>query len=119
MRLQSELEQSRLKRGEYGEIAAAGTPIRMNAATVSILRQLTGLGRNGRCSGCGHNSLGVNFMDRNRKAGLAAQLRFHCFDNVVRHERLAVVLSNMTVRSETGFAPEITSELATLIVLND
>src|SRR5215471_10071385 len=58
-------------------------------------------------------------MDRNRKAGLAGQLRFHGFDNVVRHERLAVVLADVTVRGETGFAPEITGELAALIVLND
>src|SRR5437899_12130944 len=57
-------------------------------------------------------------MDRYRKAGLASQLRFYCFDNVVRHKRLAVVLENVTVRGETGFAAEITSELATLIVLN-
>src|SRR5206468_7956790 len=62
--------------------------------------------------------LGVNFMDRDGKAGLAGQLRFHCFDYVVRHERLAVVLADVTVRGETGFAPKITGELATLIVLN-
>src|SRR5438067_9212636 len=60
----------------------------------------------------------VNFMDRNREAGLAGQLRFHCFDNVVRHERLAVVLADVTVRGETGFASEVTGELTTLIVLN-
>src|SRR2546428_13554281 len=57
-------------------------------------------------------------MDRNGKAGFAGQLRFHCFDNVVRHERPAVVLADETARGETGFAPEITGELATLIVLN-
>src|SRR5438876_12296422 len=38
MRLQLQFEQRRLKRGEHGEIAAAGTPIRMNAAAVSVLR---------------------------------------------------------------------------------
>src|SRR5215470_1957888 len=112
MRLQPELEHSRLKRGEHGEIAAAGTPIRMDAAAVSFFCELAGLGGGGRCSGCGHNSLGVNFMDRNRKAGLARQLRFYCFDNVVRHERFAVVFANVTMRPETGFAPEITGELA-------
>src|SRR6266487_2972453 len=62
--------------------------------------------------------LGVYLMDRDGKAGLAGQLRFYCFDNVVRHERFAVVLADVTVRGETGFAPEITGELATLIVLN-
>src|SRR5262249_43752207 len=57
-------------------------------------------------------------MDRNRKAGLAGQLRFYRFDNVVWHERFAVVLADVTGRSETGFAPKIPGELATLIVLN-
>ena len=57
-------------------------------------------------------------MDRNGKAGRAGQLRFHCFDNVVWHEGFAVVLADVTVRREAGFAPEITSELAALIVLD-
>src|SRR5438093_13498317 len=118
MRLQPELEQSRLKRGEHGEIAAAGTPIRMDAAAVSFFCELAGFGGGGRCNGRGHSLLGVNLMDRNGKAGLAGQLRFHCFDNVVRHERFAVVLADVTVRSETGFAPEITGELSAVIVLN-
>src|SRR6476660_5559241 len=90
----------------------------MDAAAVSFFCELAGLGSGGRCSGCGHGSLGVNFMNRNRKAGLAGQLRFHCFDNVVWHERFTVVLANVTVRGKTGFAPEITGELAALIVLN-
>src|SRR6266705_6135166 len=115
MRLQFQLEQRGLKRGEYGEIAAAGTPIGMDAAAVGLLRELASFGGGGRCSGCGHGSLRVNFMDRNGKADLAGQLRFYCFDNVVRHERLAVVLANVTVRGETGCAPEITSELPAVI----
>src|SRR5437870_11678821 len=57
-------------------------------------------------------------MDRDGTTGLAGQLSFHCFDNVVGHERLAVVLADVTVRRETGFAPEITGELAALIVLD-
>src|SRR5437762_13329059 len=57
-------------------------------------------------------------MDRDGKARLTGQLRFHCFDNVVWHERLAVVLAYVTARIEPGFAPEITGELAALIVLN-
>src|SRR5215831_3847178 len=36
----------------------------------------------------------------------------------MRHERLAVVLADVTVRGETRFAPEITGELAAVIVLN-
>ena len=118
MRLLLQLEQRPLKRDEHGEIAAAGTPIRMDAAAVSLLRELGGFGGNGWCNGRVHGSLGVNFMDRNGKTGLASQLLFHCFDNVVGHKRLAVVLADMTVRIETGFASEITGELAALIVLN-
>jgi len=57
-------------------------------------------------------------MDRNRKPGLAGQLRFHCFDNVVRHERFAVVLADVAVPGEASFAPKIAGELAALIVLN-
>ena len=57
-------------------------------------------------------------MDWDGQSRLTGQLRFHCFDNVVRHERLAVVLADVTVRGETGFAPEITGELATLIILD-
>src|SRR6184192_3711235 len=36
----------------------------------------------------------------------------------MRHERLAIVLANVTVRREAGFAPEITGELAALIILD-
>src|SRR5262249_4149050 len=58
-------------------------------------------------------------MDRNRKARVTGEVSFHRFDNVVRHERFAVVLAYVTVRGKTGFASEITGELATLIVLNN
>ena len=36
----------------------------------------------------------------------------------MRHERFAVVLADVTVRVEAGFAPEITGELAAMIVLD-
>ncbi len=110
MRLQLQLEQRGLERGEHGEIAAAGTPIRMDPAAVSLFRELAGFSGGGRCSWRAHGSLGVDFMDRNGKARLTGQLRFHCFDNVVRHEWLAVVLADVTARIEPGFAPEITGE---------
>src|SRR5207247_11202648 len=117
-RLEVHLEQRGVERGEHGEIAAAGTPIRVDPAAVSLFGELAGFSGGGRCSWRAHGSLGVDFMDRDGKARLTGQLRFHCFDNVVRHERLAVVLADVTVRGETGFAPEITGKLATLIVLN-
>src|SRR5947207_265613 len=37
MRLRAEFKHSRLKGGEHGEIAAARTPIRMDAAAISLL----------------------------------------------------------------------------------
>jgi hypothetical protein len=40
------------------------------------------------------------------------------FDNVMGHERFAVVLADVAVRVEAGLAPEITGELAAVIVLN-
>src|SRR5205823_2535891 len=36
----------------------------------------------------------------------------------MRHERLAIVLANVTVRLDPGLAPEITGELAALIIFN-
>ena len=57
-------------------------------------------------------------MDRDRQPRLTGQLRFDCFDNVVRHERFAVILADVTVRIETGFAPKISRELTALIVFN-
>src|SRR5713101_4709751 len=45
MRLQLQLEHCGLERGEHREIAAAGTPIRMDPAPVRILGELTGLFR--------------------------------------------------------------------------
>src|SRR5437773_9574946 len=82
MRLQLQLKQRGLERGEHGEIAAAGTPIRMDPAAVSLFRELIGFSWG--CFGdVTHGTLGVYFMDRNGKARLTGQLRFHCFDNVV------------------------------------
>src|SRR5437870_9570095 len=54
MRLQLQLEQRGLERGEHGEIAAAGTPIRMDPAAVSLFRELAGFSGGGRCSWRGH-----------------------------------------------------------------
>src|SRR5437667_5894414 len=54
MRVQLQLEQRRLQRSEHGEIATAGTPIRMDAAAVSLLRELASFGGGGRCNGRGH-----------------------------------------------------------------
>jgi hypothetical protein len=55
MRLESQLEHRGLERGEHGKIAAAGTPVGMDAASVRILRELTGLfGGDGWFGCCAH-----------------------------------------------------------------
>src|ERR1700756_3668255 len=42
--------------------------------------------------------LNQDFMGGNGKSGLSAQLFLHRFDDVVRHERFAIVLSDISVR---------------------
>ena len=46
----------------------------------------------------------MNFVDGHGEPGLAGQLFFHRFDNVMRHERFAVVLADVAVRVEAGLA---------------
>ena len=61
----------------------------------------------------------MNFVDGHREPGLAGQLLFDRFDNVMRHERFAVVLADVAVRVEAGLAPEVTGELAAVVVLDN
>ena len=42
-------------------------------------------------------SLNHDFVGGHGKPGLAGKLLMHCFDDVVRHEGLAVVLANVPV----------------------
>src|SRR5207253_7684473 len=58
-------------------------------------------------------------MCRNRKFRLPAQLFLHRFDDVVRHERLSIVLADVSARDVAGFATQITGELAAVVVLYD
>ena len=58
-------------------------------------------------------------MDGDRELCLPGQLLFDRFDNVMRHERFAVVFADVAVGVEAGLAPEIAGELATVAVLND
>ena len=53
------------------------------------------------------------------KRGLAGKLLVDRFHNVVRHERLAVVLANVAVGDEAGFAAQVAGELAAVVVLDD
>src|SRR5882724_261848 len=58
-------------------------------------------------------------MCRNGKFRLPAQLFLHRFDDVVRHERLSIVLADISARDVAGFATQITCELAAVVVLYD
>ena len=49
----------------------------------------------------------------------AGQLFLHCFHDVVRHERFAVVLADVAVRDEAGFAAQVARELPAVVVLDD
>ena len=58
-------------------------------------------------------------MGRHGQSRLAGELFLHRFDNVVRHERFAVVLANVSVGDEAGFAAQVAGELAAVVVLDD
>src|SRR5580692_2216058 len=64
-------------------------------------------------------SLNHDLVHWNREFCFPGELFFHCFYNVVRHERLSIVLANVTPGHKTGFAAEVPSKLAGVIVLDD
>src|SRR5215469_17299057 len=55
----------------------------------------------------------------NREPGLAAQLLLHCVDNVVWHKWLAIVLSYVAIRHETGLTAQVAGKLSAVIVFDD
>src|SRR5579859_4003056 len=58
-------------------------------------------------------------MLRNRQGGGTGELIFNRSDNVMRPKRLAVVFADMAVRGKAGFRPQVTGELARIVVLDD
>ena len=76
----------------------------------------------GGVDGCAHKfvrrRISVDMPDL-RADVLSGQLIFDRFDNVVRHEWFAIVLADVALRVEAGLAPEITGELAAVIVLDN
>src|SRR6266849_1310683 len=60
-----------------------------------------------------------DFVCRHRELGLATQLFLYSFDDVVGHERFPVILSDVPVRYEAGFAAQVTGELAAVVVLHN
>src|SRR5258708_2606387 len=60
-----------------------------------------------------------DFMCRYRQLGFATQLFLYCFDDVVRHKWFPVVLADVSIGHEAGFAPQVAGELAAVVVLDD
>src|SRR6266545_6575979 len=60
-----------------------------------------------------------HFMDWHAEPRLAGKLLFHGFDDVVRHERLAVVFANVAMGVEARLAAQVAGELAAVIVFDD
>src|SRR5579871_6814864 len=60
-----------------------------------------------------------DFVHRNRQLGSPAHLFFDRLDNVMRHERFAVVLADIAVRHKAGLAPQVARELPAEIILDD
>ena len=50
---------------------------------------------------------------------LAGELFLDRFDDVVRHEGFAIVLADVAVGDEAGFAAQVAGELAAEVVLDD
>ncbi len=53
------------------------------------------------------------------EVGVAGELLFDGFDDVVGHEGFAVVLADVAVGDEAGFAAQVAGELAAEVVLDD
>ena len=61
----------------------------------------------------------MDFVLRNGKIGFAGKLFLDGVDDVMRHERLAVIFADVAVRGDAGFRAQIARELAAVIVFND
>src|SRR5712691_2290055 len=60
-----------------------------------------------------------NLVHGNREFYLPGELLLHGLHNVVRHEGFAVVLADVAVGHEAGFAAEVARKLAAVIILHD
>src|ERR1019366_9231602 len=67
----------------------------------------------------GRKALDHDLVGRDGELGFTCQLLLDGFDDVVREERLAVVLADVSVGHEAGLAAEVARELSAVIVLDD
>src|SRR5207245_1071501 len=123
VRLEPQLEQSGLQRGQHRKIAASRAPIRVDLAFVDFLGELSGGRRlrGGRGFDCGAHGffLDSDFVDGDGEPAFAGQLFLHAVDEVVRHEWFAVVFADVPVRGRAGLGAQVTGELAAVIVFDD
>src|SRR6266480_2542942 len=65
------------------------------------------------------HSLNHDFMDRYIFLRCARQNLFNAIDNMMRHKRLAIIFPNMAVGDDAGFGPQITRELAAVVIFDN
>src|SRR5580765_4190607 len=54
-----------------------------------------------------------------REPRIPGQLFLHRLNDVMRHEWLTIVFSDVSVRDEAGFAAQVAGELSAVVVLHD
>ena len=65
------------------------------------------------------SELNHNLVGGHRKAGRTSELFLHRVHNMMRPERLSIILPNVTVRRKARFRTQITGKLPRVIVFND
>src|SRR5262245_10688234 len=65
------------------------------------------------------SSLNHDLLIRYVMGRLSGQMLEHSIHDVMRHERLAVVLSNMSADRKPSFTPQVAEKLAGIVVLNN
>src|ERR1041384_2615071 len=64
-------------------------------------------------------SLHHDFVRRHVNVGFAGENRLDALDDVMRHERFAVVLADVAVRRKAGLAAQVAGKLAAVVILHN
>src|SRR5262249_16248050 len=92
--LDLEFDERLLERRQYTKIAATGAPVGIDPSFEVMKCEFSGVG----LYDCGHiSSSDHDLVDGHGKLRFACQLFFNGFDDVMRHEGLAVVLADVPV----------------------
>src|SRR5215472_16573781 len=90
----------------------SGSTLPFRSATVSWVARCTVVAI---CTSCSHHDL----VHGNGEFCPPGELFLDRLNNVVRHERFAVVLTNVAVRHKTCLATRVARELTAVVVLHD